>query len=54
MRRLIIGLAMSLTMLPILAAVQAGPQAAIGLGMPAALAMIVVSAIALLLQRRRA
>jgi hypothetical protein len=54
MRRLIIGLTASLAMLPILALVQAAPQPALGFGVPAALAMLVVSVIAFLLQRRRA
>ena len=43
-----------LGLLPVIAAVQAGPQSAIGLGVPAALAMLLVSAITFLIQRRKA
>jgi len=53
-RRLVIGLAVLLGLLPIIAAVQAAPQPAIGLGVPAALAMLLVSFITFLVQRRKA
>lgn len=54
MRRLVIGLVVLFGLLPVIAAVQAGPQPAIGLGVPAVLAMLLVSAITFLLQRRKA
>jgi len=53
-RRLVIGLAVLFGLLPIIAAVQAAPQPAIGLGVPAALAMLLVSFITFLVQRRKA
>jgi len=53
-RRLVIGLSILLGLLPVLAAVQAAPQSAIGLGVPAALGMLLVSAITFLIQRRKA
>jgi hypothetical protein len=52
MRRLVIGLAVFVGLLPILAAVQAAPQPAIGLGVPAAAAMLLVSAITFVVQRK--
>ena len=54
MRRLVIGLVVLLGLLPVIAAVQAAPQPAIGLGVPAALAMILVSLIAFVIERRKA
>ena len=54
MRRLVIGLAVCLAALPVMAAVAAGPQPAIGLGVPAALAMVLVSLIAFAIERRKA
>jgi len=53
-RRLVIGLAVLLGLLPVIAAVQAAPQSAIGLGVPAALSMLLVSVITFLVQRRKA
>jgi len=53
-RRLVIGLAVLFGLLPIIAAVQAAPQPAIGWGVPAALAMLLVSFITFLVQRRKA
>ena len=54
MRRLVVGRAVLFGLLPILAAVQAAPQPAIGLGVPAALAMLLVSGITFLIQRGKA
>ena len=54
MRRLVIGFAVFFAALPAIAAVQAAPQPAIGLGVPAALAMLLVSAIAFLIERGKA
>jgi hypothetical protein len=53
-RRLVIGLAVLLGLLPVIAAVQAAPQPAIGLGVPAVLAMLLVSLITFLIQRGKA
>ena len=54
MRRLVIGLAVLLGLLPVIAAVEAAPQPAIGLGVPAVLAMLLVSLITFLIQRGKA
>ena len=51
MRRLVFGLGGFFGLLLAIAAAQAAPQPAIGLGVPAVLAMILVSAIAFLLER---
>ena len=51
MRRLVLGLGVFFGLLPAIAAVQAAPQPALSLGVPAVLAMILVSAIAFLLER---
>lgn len=52
MRRLIIGLAVLPGLLPVIAAVQAAPQPAVALGVPAALSMLLVSAITFVIQRK--
>jgi hypothetical protein len=51
-RRLVIGLAIILAALPMMAAVSAAPQSAMAFGVPAVLAMLLVSAITFLVQRR--
>jgi hypothetical protein len=48
------GLSILLGLLPIVAAVKAAPQPAIGLGVPAALAMLLVSVITVLVRRGKA
>lgn len=50
-RRLVLGLGVFLGLLPAIAAVQAAPQPAMSFGVPAILAMLLVGAIAILLER---